>query len=117
MSIVSKLAKFTIRAILAGLAKDVASAERKADKVVGARNKMLVKLDEKLIAKSNIEEQRIAQIQQEATDAIRKVRNERFSLVEAKGHIHENCGAQCRDLYKKANEARNLKAKLEDVLK
>lgn len=117
MSIISKLAKFTIRAVLAGLAKDVTSAERKAAKVLSARNKMLSKLDAKLIAKSKIEEQRIAQIKQEADAAIRKVRNERFSLVEAKGHIHENCGAQCKDLYKKADEVSHLKAKLEAVLK
>ena len=117
MSIVSKLAKFTIRAILTGLAKDAAKCERKVARIVAKRDARVAKLDKEIIAQSKREDSEIAKIREKAEAEIRMVKAVKSKKMTAKSDIRWNCGAECRHLNTKGQDALALKAKLEAVLK
>lgn len=117
MSIISRVAKFTIRAILSSLAKEAASAERKVTTIVAKRDAKVAKLDKEIIAMSEREDVIVAKIREEARTKILKVLAARASRSHRKLDIHLNCGAECRALNEKAQDALTLKAKLEAVLK
>lgn len=117
MSIASKLAKFTIRAILTGLAKDAAKCERQVARAGAKRDARVAKLDKEIIAMAEREEGQIARIREQAEMEVRQIIAAKTKLINAKRDVRWSCGAQCRDLNKKGQDALALKAKLEAVLK
>lgn len=117
MSIASKLAKFTIRAILTGLSKDAAKCERKVTQAVVLRDKLVAKLDKEIIAQSKREDAEVAKIRKKAEEQIRQILAVKTKKINAKHYIRWNCNAECRDLNKKCQDALALKTKLEAVLK
>lgn len=117
MSIVSRFAKFTIRAILSGLAKEAIASERKVARVVAKRDARVAKLDKDIIAMSKTEDAKIDKIYEQAQTEIDNIRRAKNKRIVAKQDIKWNAGALCRDLNKKGQEALALKAKLEAVVK
>lgn len=117
MSIVSKTAKFVIRAVLYGLAREAASAELKTKKVVAKRDAKIAKLDKDIIAHSKREDAEIAKIQEKAQIAIANVKCVKNRKIVEKQDLRWNCGAECRQLSIKAEAARELKRKLEAAVK
>ncbi|MGL5189977.1 MAG: hypothetical protein ACRC7S_10065 [Cetobacterium sp.] len=117
MSIVSKIAKFTIRAILSSLAKEAATAERKVAQIVAKRDRRIAKLDKEIIAMSKREDAQIAKIREQAELEVRNIIAAKRKKINAKTDLHWNAGAKCRNLNKKGQDALALKAKLEAVVK
>lgn len=117
MSIVAKVAKFTIRAILSSLAKEAAKCERKVQYTVAKRDSKVATLDKTIIALSKTEDAKIAKIREQAEMEVRNIIKARTKLMNKKNDLRWNCGAECRNLNKKGQDALALKAKLEAVLK
>lgn len=117
MSVISRVAKFTIRAILAGLAKDAAKTERGVTRAVAKRDQRVAKLDKEIIELSKTEDAKIAAIREQAEVEVRNIIKARTKLMNAKHDHRCNCVAECRTLNKKGQDALALKAKLEAVLK
>ena len=116
MSIVSKIAKFTIRAVLSGLAREAAQAERKVTAVVAKRDRKVAKLDKEIIAHSKREDGEIAKIREKAQAEIANIKRVKNRKITAKQDIRWNCGAQCCELNRKAEAARELRRKLEAIV-
>lgn len=117
MSIVSRVAKFTIRAILAGLAKDAAKCERKITRAVALRDSKIAKLDEEIIAQARREDAEVDKIRAKAEEEVRQILAVKTQKMAEKADVRWNCGAECRHLNKKGQDALALKAKLEAVTK
>lgn len=66
MSIISRIARITIRAILTGLSKDALKAERGVARAVGKRDKRIAALDKRIIELSQTEDAKIAKIREQA---------------------------------------------------
>ena len=117
MSIVSKTAKFVIRAVLSGLAREAAQAARKITAVVAKRDRKVAKLDKDIIAQSKREDSEIAKIRAKAEQEIANIKVTKNRKIVAKQDIRWNCGSECKHLYHKAAAALELKRKLEAVVK
>lgn len=116
MSIVSKTAKFVIKAALSGLAREAAAAELKAKKVIAKRDAKIAKLDKDIIAHSKREDVEIAKIREKAQIEIANIKRVKNRKIVEKQGLRWNCGAECRQLNIKAEAARELKRKLEAVV-
>lgn len=117
MSIVAKVAKFAIRAILSSLAKEAAKCERKVQYAIAKRDSKIDTLDKEIIAMSKTETSKIAKIHEQANIEVQNILNAKRSLMGKKTDLRWNCGVDCRNLNKKGQDALALKAKLEAVLK
>lgn len=117
MSIVSRFAKFTIRAILTGLAKDAAKCDRKVAQAIAKRDACCAKLDKEIIAMASREDAQIARIREDAEMQVRQIIAAKTKRINEKRDIRWNCGSECRELNKQAQDALALKAKLESVVK
>lgn len=117
MSIVSKIAKFTIRIILTSLAKEVVASERKVARVVAKRDARVAKLDKDIIAMAKREDAEVAKIREKAELEVRMLRAAKRKKIAAKNDIKWNAGSLCRDLNKKGQDTLALKSKLEAVVK
>ena len=117
MSIVSKVAKFTIRAILSSLAKEAAAADRKAKYVIAKRDSKVATLDKEIVAMANREDAIINKIRRDAEANVRNVLHAKRKRMNRKLDIRWKAGAEVRELDKKGQDALTLKAKLEAVIK
>ena len=117
MSIVSKTAKFVIRAVLSGLAREAAQAKRKITAVVAKRDRKVAKLDKDIIAQSKRGDAEIAKIRAKAEQEIANIIAAKTRKIFTKQDIRWNCGRECKHLNHKAASALELKRKLEAVVK
>lgn len=117
MSIVSKTAKFVIHAVLSGLAREAASANRKVTRAIAKRDQRVSKLDKDIIAHSKREDIEIAKIREKAQSEIASIRAVKNRKIVAKQDARWNCGTECKHLNHKAESALELKRKLEAVVK
>ena len=115
MSIVSKTAKFVIRAVLSGLAREAAATELKAQKVIAKRDAKSAKLDKTIIALGQAEEVKVAKIREQAELEIRQIYGAKNRRLRDKRDLRLNAGMEVAALNRKGQAALELKRKLEAV--
>ncbi|UTQ78153.1 hypothetical protein [Aeromonas phage JELG-KS1] len=116
MSIVSKTAKFAIRAVLSGLAREAAAAELKAKKVITKRDAKSAKLDKAIIELGRIEEAKVSKIREQAELEIRQIYGAKNRRLRDKRDLRLNAGIEVAALSRKGQAALELKRKLEAVV-
>ncbi|MGL4249583.1 MAG: hypothetical protein ACRCR1_02825, partial [Aeromonas sp.] len=94
MSIVSKTAKFVIKAVLSGLAREAAAAELKAQKVIAKRDSKSAKLDKTIIALGRSEEAKVAKIREQAEAEIRNIYKAKNTKMRDKRDMRLNAGIE-----------------------
>ncbi|MGL5566936.1 MAG: hypothetical protein ACRDC4_14520 [Plesiomonas sp.] len=116
MSIVSKTAKFVIKAVLSGLAREVAVTELKAQKVIAKRDSKSAKLDKTSIALGRSEEAKVAKIREQAELKVRQIYAAKNRRLRDKRDLRLNAGMEVAALNRRGQAALELKRKLEAVV-
>ncbi|MGL5643160.1 MAG: hypothetical protein ACRCW3_00040 [Metamycoplasmataceae bacterium] len=116
MSIVSKTAKFVIKAVLSGLAREAATAELKAKKVIAKRDSKSAKLDKTIIALGHTEEAKVSKIREQAELEVRNIYAAKNKRLREKRDVRLNAGLEVAALNRKGQAALELKRKLEAVV-